>query len=83
MDEGGMNMFIKICKRYDLQPVQVFILAYSYAKDFRYDKRMDEHFRSFCREGRNGKVYIIGLPEVVVDYCLDILAERHKPHIRG
>lgn len=77
--QDNLTMFFLVCKRYKLQYVQVFVLAYIYYQDKSHDKNMDEFYREHCREGRAGVEIPYKLPEAVDDYVLNILAGRIYP----
>ena len=68
-----------VCEKYGVHPARIFKLAYEYAEDYSHDHDMEEHFKTSCREDRDGNLKVWFVPKVVENFCLDILAGRIDP----
>jgi len=68
-----MNILEQVMRRLKLNPVQVFNQAYDY-----YEVRMKEsdkaHVLSACFQESEGKLHLVGIPQVVIMYCVEVLA---------
>ena len=71
-----VKMLYDTCEFLQVTPFVVFALAYEVAQDHSHDEDMEEFFLSHTRPAKFGFVTVQKVPQVVEDFCLNILTGR-------
>jgi hypothetical protein len=67
-----------VCKKEQVSPLQVFFLAYERIEPKKTEEEIAKIFLCNCKPLNNRHLLLVDMPELVEDYCLDILAKRIK-----